>query len=108
MNSGSKNNKEKVSKLGLELVALSGEARSIYLQILNNAKKKNFDNSALLKEAEELLIECHQKQTQLLQEEAKGNYDDVTLIMVHGQDHLMSTYLLKELVEHLVELYKRG
>lgn len=102
------NGKENISKLGLELVALAGDARSIYLEILNNAKQKKFDNiDSLLKEAEELITECHVKQTELLQQEASGKYGDVTLIMVHGQDHLMTTILLKELVEHIVELYKK-
>ena len=36
--------------------------------------------------------------------------EDVTMVgfMVHGQDHLMTTILLKELMKHLIELYKRG
>ena len=27
--------------------------------------------------------------------------------MIHGQDHLMTTLLLKDLMKHLIELYKR-
>lgn len=99
--------KENMSRLGLELVALAGDARSIYLEILSHAKAKNFSAiEPLMKEAEELIVECHKKQTELLQEEARGNYQDVTMIMVHGQDHLMTTILLKELVDHIVGLYK--
>ena len=28
--------------------------------------------------------------------------------MIHGQDHLMTTLLLKDLMKHLIELYKKG
>jgi PTS system lactose-specific IIA component len=43
----------------------------------------------------------------LLVEEAKENYNDVTLTMVHGQDHLMTTILLKELSNYLIELLSK-
>ncbi|MGL4647731.1 MAG: PTS lactose/cellobiose transporter subunit IIA [Mycoplasmoidaceae bacterium] len=99
--------KEDVTKLGLELVALAGEARCLYLEALNEAKARNFNKiDPLLKEAGELITECHVKQTEMLQAEARGEYCDATLIMIHGQDHLMTTILLKELVSHIVDLYK--
>ena len=28
--------------------------------------------------------------------------------MMHGQDHLMTTILLKDVMSHLIELYKEG
>ncbi|MCB5027939.1 PTS lactose transporter subunit IIA, partial [Streptococcus mutans] len=36
--------------------------------------------------------------------------DDIELsvTLMHGQDHLMTTILLKDLMKHLIELYKRG
>ena len=31
-----------------------------------------------------------------------------SVTMMHGQDHLMTTVLLKDVIYHLIELYKRG
>ncbi|MDU2437526.1 MAG: PTS lactose/cellobiose transporter subunit IIA, partial [Staphylococcus epidermidis] len=31
-----------------------------------------------------------------------------SITMIHGQDHLMTTLLLKDLMKHLIELYKKG
>ncbi len=31
-----------------------------------------------------------------------------SVTMMYGQDHLMTTILLKDLMHHLIELYKRG
>ncbi|MEG2198299.1 MAG: PTS lactose/cellobiose transporter subunit IIA [Malacoplasma sp.] len=100
--------KKEITMIGFELVALAGEARSYLLSALNFAKENKFDEiEDLFKQAEELIIECHKKQTEMLQKEAQGDYSEVTLIMVHGQDHLMTTILLKELVGHIVDLYKK-
>ena len=44
----------------------------------------------------------------MIQKEAGGEDLELGFIMVHGQDHLMTTILLKELMKHLIELYKRG
>lgn len=99
--------KKEITMMGFELVALAGEARSYLLKALEEAKNKKFNEiNKLFEEADKLIIECHVKQTAMLQKEAKGEYSEVTLTMVHGQDHLMTTILLKELVLHIIELYK--
>lgn len=100
--------KKEITMMGFELVALAGEARSYLLSALDLAKQNKFNGiEELLKDADELIVECHKKQTEMLQKEAQGEYSDVTLIMVHGQDHLMTTILLKELISHIIELYKK-
>ncbi|WP_226343543.1 PTS lactose/cellobiose transporter subunit IIA, partial [Streptococcus pneumoniae] len=47
-------------------------------------------------------------QTSLLTKEASGEDLAYSVTMMHGQDHLMTTILLKDLMHHLIELYKRG
>ena len=51
---------------------------------------------------------AHNSQTDILAKEAAGEDLEMSFIMIHGQDHLMTTILLKELMKHLIELYKRG
>ena len=45
-------------------------------------------------------------QTSLLAKEAQGEIA-YSVTMMHGQDHLMTTLLLKDLMKHLLELYRR-
>ena len=45
--------------------------------------------------------------TDLLQQEARGDNVEVGFIMVHGQDHLMTTLLLKDIVGTLMDVYKK-
>ena len=103
-------------EVGFEIVALAGDARTIYLQLLEllkEYKKASPERKKEIisqinrdkKEAEDLLIQCHQKQTDLLQTEARGEDADMSYLMVHAQDHLMTTLLLKEILETFIDLY---
>ena len=46
--------------------------------------------------------------TSLLAKEAQGDDIAYSVTMMHGQDHLMTTILLKDLMKHLLEFYKEG
>lgn len=100
-------NKEEIGMIGFEIVAYAGEARSKLLEALNNAKKGNFENTEnLIKEANESLTEAHNSQTQLLAAEAEGKDNDIGFIMIHAQDHLMTTLLLSDVIETLLDIYR--
>jgi len=100
--------REEVALIGFEIVAFAGDARSKLMKALNMAQNKDFDNiEPILKEANELIGKAHQAQTEMLQKEAGGEAIDIGFIMVHGQDHLMTTMLLRDMVQHFIELYKK-
>lgn len=101
--------KEDVTIIGFEIVAYAGDARTKLLNALQKAQNGEFEESEkLIQEAEECLLQAHKAQTEMIQKEAGGEDVELGFIMVHGQDHLMTTILLKELMKHLIELYKRG
>lgn len=101
--------KEDVTMIGFEIVAYAGDARTKLLNALQKAQNGEFEETEkLIQAAEECLLQAHKAQTEMIQKEAGGEDLELGFIMVHGQDHLMTTILLKELMKHLVELYKRG
>lgn len=59
-----------------------------------------------LKDADENLTLAHNSQTKILAEEASGKDMDMGFIFIHGQDHLMTTLLLRDLIQDFIELYK--
>ena len=102
-------NREEVAFLGFEIVAYAGDARSKLLEALKAAEKGDFDKAdALVEEANACIADAHHAQTSLLTKEAAGEDIAYSITMIHGQDHLMTTILLKDLMHHLIELYKRG
>lgn len=101
--------KYEMNMVGFEIVAYSGDARSTLLQLLKEVRSGNFANvEALLADADENINQAHRSQTQILAAEASGDNMDMGFIFVHGQDHLMTTILLRDLITDMVELYKRS
>lgn len=99
--------KEELSMVGFEIVAYSGDARSTLLSLLKEVREGNFSNvESKLKEADDNINLAHQSQTEILQKEARGDDMEMGFIFIHGQDHLMTTILLRDIIEDLVNLYK--
>lgn len=93
--------------IAMTLVGNAGEGRSLAFEALNEAKKGNFEKAEqLLKESQERTLAAHEIQTQLICNEADGNKTEMSLLMVHAQDHLMTSMLARELIAELIEIYK--
>lgn len=60
-----------------------------------------------MKLAREEISAAHRIQTDLIQEEARGNHAEISLLLVHAQDHLMNAITVKELAEEFITLHKR-
>lgn len=87
------------------IVASAGQARSMAFEALAEAKKGDFDKAdELLRQAEEAGLEAHHAQTQLLAKEASGDHTPVDVLLVHAQDHLMTSMLAQELIREIIEL----
>ena len=102
-------NKEEIQLLGFEIVAYAGDARSKLVEALKAAENGDFAKAeSLVEEAGSCIAEAHKSQTTMLAHEAAGEEIPYSITMMHGQDHLMTTILLKDVIHHLIELYKRG
>lgn len=99
--------REEVTMTGFEIVSFSGDARSKLLKALEKAKKKEFDEcDQLITSANECLVEAHNSQMDVMKEEANGGNVELGFIMVHAQDHLMTTLLLKDIIGTLIDVYR--
>lgn len=87
------------------LIAKAGEARSKASAALEAAKKGDFDAAdALMKESSASALEAHHAQTDLLVKEANGDHTPVDVLLVHAQDHLMTSMLARELISEIIEM----
>ncbi len=90
------------------LIAYSGQARSAAYDALEKAKEGKFDEASdLMKTAEDAELQAHNIQTELLTREAQGDHTPVDVLLVHAQDHLMTSILAVELIQQIIELYQR-
>ena len=89
------------------IIAHAGDARSYAFGALAAAKAGNFEEAeALLKQSDAAAVEAHHMQTDLLFKEANGEKTPVDVLLVHAQDHLMTSMLAVEVIKELIELYK--
>lgn len=91
-----------------EIINHGGTAKSLAyeaLEFVENGNYKEADN--LLKEADKSLLAAHKVQTSLIQSEAAGKHHEVSLLMVHAQDHLMTAIEAKSLIEKMILIYKK-
>ncbi|MNW57331.1 Lichenan-specific phosphotransferase enzyme IIA component [compost metagenome] len=49
---------------------------------------------------------AHKIQTSLLQQEASGNKYEVSVLLIHAQDHLMNAITVIDLAETIVDLFE--
>ena len=90
------------------LIMNAGNAKGEAIAALAAAKENHFSEAeSRMKAANDALVEAHNTQTSLLTAEASGNNSEVTLLMVHSQDHLMNAITFRDLAGEMVALYKR-
>ncbi|MGL4656185.1 MAG: PTS lactose/cellobiose transporter subunit IIA [Sarcina sp.] len=92
----------------MNLIMFSGEARSYCMEGIQLAKEGKVEEAKeLIGKAAAQLGEAHHSQTSLIQNEAAGNRAEVSLLLVHAQDHLMTSITVKDLATEIVEIYSR-
>ena len=101
-------NTEELQVAAFDIILNSGNARSIVHEAFDAMREKNYILAEQkLQEANDELLKAHQAQTDLLQEYASGTEIKIEIIMVHAQDHLMTTMTLREVAIEMLELYKK-
>lgn len=98
---------EGLTMQAMAIVTYAGMAKSSYINALKCAKKQQYEEAkALLKEGDSMLAQAHDSHMGLLQKEAETLEPQVCLMIVHGEDQLMSCETVKLLVTELMELYE--
>ena len=84
----------------MELIINAGEARSFAMQALRAAKQHNWSQvDVLLTQASQASKRAHDVQTMLIGLDEGTGKIPVNLIMVHAQDHIMTSMLAREMIE---------
>ncbi|UYO34369.1 PTS lactose/cellobiose transporter subunit IIA [Bacillus zhangzhouensis] len=94
-------------QVSFQLILHSGNARSKLLEALKQYREGLEEKAfGLMKEAEEDLQNAHDIHFQLVQKEAGGKTTSFSLLLIHAEDHLMSTITIKELVGELLPIFQ--
>ena len=90
-----------------QIVALAGDSRAKSMMALKKARQEQFQEALeLLKIAEEEMNNAHNLQFDMLQKESRGEPVDITIVTIHGQDHLTMATVTHDLVVEMIEILK--
>ncbi|MDW2796126.1 PTS lactose/cellobiose transporter subunit IIA [Clostridium boliviensis] len=97
-----------IEMIVMKLVVNGGNARSTAIEALRAAKAGDFKKAdELMEEADTILKEAHEIQTEMIQNELNGNKVEVGLLMVHAQDHLMNAMTVMDLSKEMIDILRK-
>lgn len=90
------------------LIMYGGDAKGNAVEAIRAAKVGHFTEAYdYLEKANIALNTAHNSQTGMLAQEAAGNSTELSLLMIHGQDHLMTALTFIDIAKEVVEVYER-
>jgi len=93
----------------MTMISAAGQSKSKAIEALRKVKIGEYEEARkLLEEAKAADIEAHNVQTKLIQAELSGaeNKPEIGLLMVHAQDHYMTSQLARDLIEELIYVFE--
>ena len=92
----------------INLIVNSGSARSSAIEAIQYAKAGDMAKAnESLQQAKESVNEAHHSQTEMIQGEIRGEKTPLNLLMVHAQDHLMTSLVVIDLAQEFIDLYEK-
>ena len=90
-----------------QIISSVGMARSLFIEAIQEAKAGNFEAAEQkINEGNENFTTGHHAHAQLIQQEASGEVTQMTLLLTHAEDQLMSAEAFKILAQEFIDLYK--
>lgn len=90
------------------IIMNSGEAKAKAMEAISLAKQSEFVLAeSKIEEATQSLVAAHNSQTSLLSSEANGKEVELSLLMIHSQDHLMTSITFVDLAKEIIALYRK-
>ena len=100
--------KEQLQMVSMEIILAAGDARSHIHGAFADMRSGAFkEASQKLDDAHESIKQAHAAQTSLLQKLANGVPFEVDILLVHAQDHLMTTMTLHEMSKEMLFMHKK-
>ncbi len=99
---------EKIFEISFGIIGYAGDAKSLAFEAISEAKKGNISLARdIMKKSKEEINKAHRFQTELIQKEASGDKIEMSIILVHAQDHLMTSMNFQQLAEEFIDLYEK-
>lgn len=94
--------------ISFQIIMNSGDGRSDIHEAFSFMREGDFDEAEeKLKEANDKIVKAHNSQTDLLHGLANGQKMNIDVLLIHAQDHLMTTMTLREAATEMLFLHRK-
>ena len=91
------------------MISSAGDSKAKAFEALKMVRESRYEDAKkLLAEAREIDLAAHKIQTELITAEMSGGEDkpEIGLLMVHAQDHYMTSQLARDLIEEMINIFE--
>lgn len=89
------------------IISYAGNARALADEAVTFAKSGNFESAQKnIEEAQASLTQAHQAQTDLIFKAINGENVNISIFLIHAQDHLTMATLAIDTANKFIDLYK--
>jgi len=97
-----------IENLCFELISAAGSARSSYIEAIQAASEGNFaDALESIAQGETEFLSGHTAHAKILSEQAKGNKDLNSMLLMHAEDLMMSAENFGIIAKNDVHMYEQ-
>lgn len=91
-----------------QVITFVGTARSCFINAIQCAKEGKYDEAAeMLKQGDDAFVQGHHGHAALAEKEAHGELPQISLLLLHAEDQLMSAEGFRTIAEEFIAVYKR-
>lgn len=98
---------EQTTQAAMEIILHAGDARLHCKEALDMIAQFNIEQGKIkLNEAQKKITKAHKVQTDAIQNEARGEDSEYSLLFAHAQDTLMTVYSELNIAKQLVKIFE--
>ena len=102
---GNMANVEQISQVAMQVITYAGMAKSNYLEALKYYRENDQTaHEQSMSNGDENFSLAHEAHLQLLQQEMNTQEPQITMLMAHAEDQLMSAETIKTLIQEIILL----
>ncbi|WP_096186982.1 PTS lactose/cellobiose transporter subunit IIA [Evansella halocellulosilytica] len=101
-------NHKSLEEISFQIILHAGNARSSAMEAMQLAQEGQFEEAKRkIEEADQEFHLAHHSQTDLLQKESSGERVETSILLIHAQDHLMTSMTTKDLAQEIIFLHEK-
>lgn len=103
MENKTKMSNEEIIEISMQLISNAGDVKNLAIQAIREAREGNFVKAEeLIDSSRKKIRDAHKYQTKLISRESRGESIEISVFLIHAQDHLMNAITIKDLSNEII------